>query len=111
MSYLTQDAIASSPAMQHRVAQCAAQEGVGTNPSPGDPVTGRPMDPDRWTLEHRRQWASAPDWDDAWEYALNTHPPVEGEPAYDPGTDDAVITDGQILGQVQSMLQVEGVIP
>jgi len=109
MSYLTQDAIASNPAMQHRVAQCAAQEGVGTNPSPGDPVTGRPMDPDRWTLEHRRQWASAPDWDDAWEYALNTH---SGGEDYDPGEDDAVITDGQILGQVQSMLEPpEGVIP
>jgi hypothetical protein len=62
------------------------------------------MDPDRWTLEHRRKWASAPDWDDAWEYALNVH---GAEEDYDPGTDGAVITDTQILGQVQAMLEAE----
>lgn len=101
MSYLTQDAIASDPDMQHRVAQCAAQEGVGTDPVPADPMTGRALDPDRWTLEHRRQWASAPDWDDAWEYALNVH---GADADYSPGADGAVITDQQILGQVQSML-------
>lgn len=101
MSYLTQDQIASSATMQHRVAQCASSEGVGTAPEPADPFTGAPVDPDRWTLERRRQWASAPDWDDAWEYALAGH---SDEPDYDPGADAAVITDAQILSQVQSML-------
>jgi hypothetical protein len=92
MSYLTQDSIASSPSMQHRVAQCYAGE------QPSTPV---PQDPDRWSFTNRRYWAAAPDWDAAWEYALNVHGSEEG---YDPGPDEAVITDGQILAQVQSML-------
>jgi hypothetical protein len=89
--------------MQHRVAQCAASEGVGDTV---DTVSGRPYDPDRWTLERRRTWAAAPGWDDAWEYALNTHPDDHdaATPPYDPGADSAVITDSQILSQVQSML-------
>lgn len=102
MSYLTQDAISANPAMQHRVAQCATGEGVGTNPEPSDPLNmGQPMDPDRWTFDNRRKWAASPGWDDAWEYALNVHSADED---YDPGTDPACITDGQILAQVQSML-------
>jgi hypothetical protein len=90
MSYLTQNEIATNQAMLARVAQAAAQEKVAT-------------DPDRWTYEKRRSWASAPGWSEAWEYSKNTHPPVDGEPAYDPGTNEAVITDGQILAQVQAM--------
>jgi len=87
MSYLTQDAIATNPAMQARVAQAAAAE-------------LEVPDPDRWTYDHRRTWAASPGWDAAWEYARNTHP---DEPEYDPGKDEAVITDNQILAQVQSM--------
>ena len=96
MSYLTQDAIASSSSMQHRVAQCYAGERDGS-PDQMD-------DPDRWTFEHRREWAAAPGWDDAWEYAVNTHPAEAGTPAFDPGVQEAVITDQMILSQVQSML-------
>lgn len=98
MSYLTQDAIASNPAMQHRVAQCAAREGVGVDPEPADPFNGRPMDPDRWAIEHRRTWAASPGWDAAWASAL------AGSPDKDPGENEACITDGQILAQVQAML-------
>jgi hypothetical protein len=103
MTYLTQDKIASNPSMQHRIAQAAAGEGVGSS---NDPITGMAYDPDRWTLERRRYWAAAPGWDDAWEYALNTHPDDHDDatPPYDPGADNAVITDGQILAQVQSMI-------
>lgn len=100
MSYLTQDAIAFSIAMQHRVAQCYASEQDGS-PDQMD-------DPDRWAFEHRRTWAAAPGWDDAWEYALATHPVPDPLPSdylpFDPGTQEAVITDEQILAQVQSML-------
>jgi hypothetical protein len=97
MSYLTQDEIASNASMQHRVAQAAAQEGT-----PNDPMfPGRTIDPDRWTMENRRVWAAAPGWSDAWEYARLTH---EDTPGYDPGADEAVITDQQILSQIQSML-------
>jgi hypothetical protein len=89
MTYFIQNDIASSPSMISRVAQCAAQE--------GEP------EPDVWTGNNRRKWAAAPGWDDAWVYAKETHPPVEGEQPYDPGADEAVITDAMILSQVQEM--------
>lgn len=84
MSYLTQDTIANNRAMLARVAQAAAQEDVSS-------------DPDRWTYENRRDWASAPGWDAAWESALVSDPDA------DPGINEGVITDGMILSQVQSM--------
>ena len=85
MSYLTQDAIANSRSMLARVAQCAAQQMIPTA--------------DEWTYANRRTWAAAPGWDAAWESSL-----VDAEEGYDPGSDEAVITDGQILSQVQSMM-------
>lgn len=88
MSYLTQNEIANNYSINSRVAQAAAEQNAGE-------------DPDRWAQENRRDWASAPGWDDAWESAKITHEDDEG---YDPGADEAVITDGQILSQVQSML-------
>jgi hypothetical protein len=91
MSYLTQNEIASNKAMLDRTAQAVAQEGV----SP---------DADRWTYEHRRTWASAPGWDAAWESAKVSHP----EPEYDPGEDESVITDAQILSQIQAMTAPPG---
>jgi len=84
VSYLTQDEIANNQAMQARTAQAAAEEGVSN-------------EPDRWTFEHRRTWAAAPGWDDAWESYL------VGNPDKDPGIDEGVITDGMILSQVQAM--------
>ena len=95
MSYLTQSEIAANPAMYSRVAQCATEENVA--------------DAETWTHQNRREWAAAPGWDAAWTYAKETHPPeppVEGQPSpppYDPGSDEAVITDAMILSQVQSM--------
>jgi len=84
MTYLIQNEIAENRAMSNRVAQAAAQEQMSS-------------DPDRWTYENRRTWASAPGWSDAWESAKVTDPDA------DPGTNEAVITDGQILSQVQAM--------
>jgi hypothetical protein len=89
VSYLTQNEISENQAMNARVAQAAAQEGR--------------TDPDYWTYHSRRTWAAAPGWDAAWESAKVSHPPVEGEPAYDPGADESVITDPMILSQVQVM--------
>jgi hypothetical protein len=96
MSYLTQDEIAGNGSMAARVAQAAAGENV-------------PYDPDRWAYEHRRTWSSAPGWDAAWESFRASHPDPEppwpdGYVPADPGADPGVITDGQILSQVQSML-------
>ena len=86
MSYLTQNEIAGNPAMLNRVAQAAAEQAA-------------PGDPDAWAYEHRRSWAAAPGWDAAWDSA--TASGIE-----DPGSDAAVITDGQILAHVQGMLGV-----
>lgn len=89
--YLTQSAIADDAYMKNRVAQCAAQQGV----------TDAGIDADLWANEWRRVWASSPTWDDAWESALvNPDNPA----GYQPGMDPAVITDNQILAQVQSMM-------
>jgi hypothetical protein len=75
----------------------------------GEQTSGpAPQDPDRWAYERRRYWSAAPDWDDAWEYSLNSNPPPDPLPdnyvPYDPGANEAVITDAQILAQIQSML-------
>ena len=82
--------------MQHRVAQCYASQ----RNDPG-------YDPDRWSLENRRYWSSAPGWDADWSYAVQTH---TDDPTYDPGQDEAVITDAQILSQVQSMIP-DSIVP
>jgi len=84
--YFTQGLIADDADMRVRVAQAAAQEGV----------TDEHIDPDIWANEWKRVWASAPGWSDAWESALAGDNPR-------PGADPAVITDGQILAQVQGM--------
>jgi hypothetical protein len=89
MSYLSQDAIANSVAMLARVAQAAASEGA-------------PDNPDAWAATTRREWAAAPGWDAAWESAMVGH--EDDDPPYDPGLDEAVITDAMILSQVQAML-------
>lgn len=87
MTYLDQSEIAASMTMTARVAQCAAEQGI--------------ENPDGWTSENRRVWASAPGWADAWASAQVAH---EDNPVYDPGKDEAVITDAMILGQVQAMI-------
>jgi hypothetical protein len=101
MSYLTQNEIASNPAMQNRVAQAATSEDIPHGPDT-EPITA-----DQWTIDHRREWAAAPGWDAAWESAKVSHPNDPDAPPgtdYDPGLDEAVITDGQILSQIQAML-------
>lgn len=87
MTYLDQAAIAENASMIKRVAQCAAQQNI--------------ENPDQWTSMNRRTWAASPGWEDAWASALASH---EDNPSYDPGADQAVITDAQILAQVQSMV-------
>jgi len=90
MSYLQQSEIAANWSMTQRVAQCAAEQEI--------------PDADAWTSTHRREWAAAPGWADAWASAEASHPPdPEADVAYDPGADEAVITDQMILSQVQAM--------
>lgn len=95
--YLNQAAIADDTAMRGRVAQAAAQEGCAD----------AGLDPDQWTYEWRRVWASAPGWDAAWESSLAGHP---NDPDYTPGEDPGVITDQMILTQVQAMMPFTRVV-
>lgn len=83
---MTQATIAVDPDMMTRVAQCAAEQGAADDG----------FDPDFWAQGWRRVWSAAPGWDDAWESAL-----ASGNQR--PGADAAVITDAQILSQVQAM--------
>ena len=84
--YLTHSIIADDPYMRLRVASCAAQEGV----------TAVGIDPDEWTRQWRRVWASSPNWDSKWESAILND--VE-----EPGKNPGVISDGDILATVQAM--------
>ena len=61
-------------------------------PRPTSPNSGLPI----------TSGGSPPRQADAYEYALNTDPPVER-----PGNDPAVITDGQILAAVQAIAAEE----
>ena len=83
-TYLDISAVSESPSMQRRVSACAAQQNA-----PGDPWA--------WMWDNRLGWAAAPGWGAAWASAG-----AAGNP--DPGADPAVITDGMILTQVQTML-------
>jgi hypothetical protein len=81
--YLTVATITESGSMNKRVAACAATEGVQ-----GDPT--------QWAYDNRFGWASAPGWAAAWDSA-------DASGIDDPGADPAVITDAQILSQLQAM--------
>lgn len=82
--YLTIATVAKDPAMNRRVAACAAQQGIAEGP-------------EMWAAERCYTWAASPGWGATWDSAV-----ASGVP--DPGADPAVITDQMILSQVQSML-------
>ena len=86
VTYLGQNEIAQNQTMVNRVAQCAATEGF--------------PDPTYWASVNARYWAASPGWDDAWASAMTSHP---DQPDYDPGADEAVITDSMILSAVQTI--------
>ena len=83
-SYLTISVIARDNNMMNRVTACAAQQGIS---SPGG-----------WAGQYAYEWAAAPGWAEKWDYA------VAGA-VEEPGADPAVITDGDILAQIQSMME------
>ena len=83
-TYSAVSAVANDAFMQERVRACYAQQ------TPG-------LDPVKWTWDHRYDWAAAPGWGAAWESALASN--IE-----QPGKDPSVITDEQILSQVQAMV-------
>lgn len=75
--------VSESGSLTSRISGCAAKENI--------------PDPNIWAYENRWEWASAPGWAAAYEYAL-------AGGSEDPGKDPAVITDAMILTQVQVML-------
>ena len=77
--------VSESASLASRMTACAAQQGVA--------------DPQPWVWQNRWVYAVAPTWAEKYEYALASDNP-------DPGADPAVITDADILAQVQKMLGV-----
>jgi hypothetical protein len=87
MSYATGHLISQDTDLRNRAAIAAAEQGVA------------PGEEENWVFRHARQLAIQPGWREAWESALANG--VEH-----PGADPAVISDGQILSAVQSLLGV-----
>jgi hypothetical protein len=87
MAYADIADMTRSGSLAGRMAAAAAAEDVLLEPA----------DPESWVAENRWQLCAAPGWDDAWASA-------QASGNADPGLDPAVITDGQILSQVQAVL-------
>jgi hypothetical protein len=83
VSYLGIYEMSQDPYLRYRITACAAQENVQT--------------PDAWAYSHALKLAASPGWEAAWASAL-----AAGNP--NPGKDEAVISDGQILAAVQLLL-------
>jgi hypothetical protein len=92
-SYLAISAIASDQFMTERMNAAATQQShLGS--------VGLDSAPLVWVSENRYLWAASPTWGEKWTYALDSHP---DDPDYQPGKDDAVITDADILATVQEL--------
>jgi hypothetical protein len=87
MSYITGHLISQDQDIRNRAAVAAAEQGVAAG------------EEEHWVFIHCRRLATQPGWAAAWESALANG--VER-----PGLDPAVISDGQILAAVQSLLGV-----
>lgn len=87
MSYNTIAASAGDYALRQRIAACAAQEGIG-------------QDPTTWAMSHVWEIVSEPEIEDAYAYALGQEHP-------DPGGDEGVITDAVLLAHVQPIILAE----
>lgn len=83
--------IANDPLFTQRLNAGAAKEDV-----PGDPVA--------WVWNNRYDIAAAPGWAAAVDSWLVSNTPVEGQANNGWATDPAVITDLQILAQIQAMI-------
>jgi hypothetical protein len=89
-SYVAIAEIAADTWMGERMRAAASQQSHLGNP---------PADPIQWVSDQRYVWASSPTWGEKWDYAKATH----DDPSYQPGRDDAVITDADILATVQAL--------
>jgi hypothetical protein len=90
-SYKAISEISADVWMNERVRACTSQQAhLGA-------IT---VDPIEWVAENRYVWASSPTWGEKWTYAKATH---DDNPSYQPGADEAVITDADILATVQGL--------
>ena len=87
MAYSSISLLAQDYDFINRVASCAANE------------VSKTYQPLQWASEHIWWVAASPGFGEAYQYALDTDPPVER-----PGWDPSVITDGQILAAVQGLV-------
>lgn len=90
MSYMDIARMTSSGSLLLRLSAAAAQEQAAG-------AALDPIQPDSWAGTYRWHLVSAPGWADAWASAE-----AAGNP--DPGADEAVITDAQILAQTQAVI-------
>jgi hypothetical protein len=91
-SYLSIAEIASDGYMTQRMRACVTQQ--------DNQGTIDVADAERWVGFYAYTWASSPTWGEKWDSARASHP---DNPAYQPGRDAAVITDGDILSTVQTL--------
>lgn len=97
--YLAIAEIAVDQYMNDRMNAAATQEAYRGN------INTNPSDPLTWVSTNRFVWASSPTWGEKWRYAQTAN---EGDPNYEPGKDEAVITDGDILSTVQTFMGAPG---
>jgi hypothetical protein len=96
-AYLAISEIANDENMTQRVTACTTQQWHLGSIDLG-PDGNNAYNVGQWVISNRYVWAASPDWGAAWDSALAAQP---DDPAYEPGADPAVITDGQILATVQ----------
>lgn len=98
-SYLSIAAIAGDQFMKERMYAAVTQQSHLGNADTGayNAIT--------WVDVNAYLWASSPGWGDKWKYALDSN---ASNPEYEPGKDEAVITDGDILATVQALAAAPG---
>jgi hypothetical protein len=99
-SYLAISAIANDEYMIERMYACATQQQHLGSIDVKMSNVAEPFSAQEWVNQYKYVWASSPSWGEAWTYALETH---TDDPDYEPGQDEAVITDGMILSTVQAL--------
>jgi hypothetical protein len=99
--YMAIAAIANDKNMVERMYACTTQQLYLGNVNLNLPHVSDPFSAQEWVNLNKYVWASSPSWGDKWKYALDSHP---DEPDYEPGQDEAVITDGDILSTVQTLV-------
>jgi hypothetical protein len=97
-SYLSIAAIATDEFMTERMYACVSQQQHLGNITINLPNVSSPFNAQEWVNMNRYVWASSPSWGEKWSSAL-----ASGNE--NPGKDEAVITDVDILSTVQALLE------